>query len=60
VFRKDIRKFRDDIDRELWNLKRKAPKPFEEFKERISNATRIYIRGKNETLLQSCVHAPDA
>ena len=24
VFRKDIRKFRDDIDREFWNLKRRG------------------------------------
>jgi hypothetical protein len=57
---KDTRKFRDHIDRELWNVERKAPEPSEKFKELLSNATRIYTQGKNDKQPPYCIHAPEA
>src|SRR5262249_18560210 len=57
---KDARKFRDHIDRELWNVERKAPKPSERFKELLFNATRICARGKNDKNPIFCIHAAEA
>jgi hypothetical protein len=60
AFGKDARKFRDHIDRELWDVERKSPKHSEKFKERISNATRIYTQGRNEEQPPYCIHTPEA
>jgi len=57
---KDTRNFRDHIDRELWNVERKLPKPSEKIKELLSNATRIYTQSKNNKQLPYCIHAPGA
>ena len=48
---KDARKFRDQIERELWNVERKSPKLSEKFKELLC---------KNYNQPPYCVHAPEA
>jgi hypothetical protein len=57
---KDTKKFFDHLDRELWNVERKAARPSERFKEPPTNAIRICAQGKNDEQPPYCIHAPEA
>jgi hypothetical protein len=42
------------------NVERKSPKPSENFKELLPNATHLYTQGKNDKQPPYCIHAPEA
>jgi hypothetical protein len=47
------------MGRALRDVERKLSKPSGKFKERLSNATRIYIQEKNEKQRLYCIYAPE-